>query len=179
MVRCDGELARGLEGWNTFDTDNNEKKAGQQTQENSVGLCCCSSERQRAGPCSRRTTPCSAVDAVAVSVASVTSVESVIKNPRGVPSGRAVLPNTDRGLCECHSTDVTNSTKQPHRCMEPPIEQASGNPIRSSNSSFQKAQGHPERLSAEQRSMNLGTHQDDPLKKRPDLNWFGRFLFLS
>ncbi len=26
MVRCDGELARGLEGWNTLDTDNNEKR---------------------------------------------------------------------------------------------------------------------------------------------------------
>jgi hypothetical protein len=27
------ELGRGLDSWNTFDTDNNEKKAGQQTQE--------------------------------------------------------------------------------------------------------------------------------------------------
>ena len=42
-------------------------------------------------------------------------------------------PNTRRGFWNCHSTDGTNSTKQPHR-VGLRSEQASWNPIRSSHS---------------------------------------------
>jgi hypothetical protein len=36
---CDGDLVRGLDSWNTFDTDKKlKKKAGQQTQETAVSF---------------------------------------------------------------------------------------------------------------------------------------------
>jgi hypothetical protein len=39
-----GELVRGFDGWNTFDTDNNEKKGRTRNSTNGVVLCCCSSQ---------------------------------------------------------------------------------------------------------------------------------------
>ena len=114
---CEGEPARGFDGWNTFDTDKKLKTtAGQQTQETALCLLLRSSV-QRTWPLFP---PCIAMlppwDAGAVSVESVTSVESV--NQQFVATSRAAVtfaPNTGRRRWHCHSTDVTKSTKHPDR----------------------------------------------------------------
>jgi hypothetical protein len=89
----DSELDRGLDGWNTLDTDNTEKKDRQQTREEAPFLLpqFPAATRQAVFPPCKRRGP--AVDVVAVFVESVKSVESVIKLL--VPS-RGVLANSLR-----------------------------------------------------------------------------------
>ncbi len=79
-------------------------------------VCCCSSRRQRAGRCSRRRPPCSR-RGCSSSIRRIRHLRR-IRPPKILVASRAAVgfaPNTRRGLWNCHSTDVTNSTKQPHR----------------------------------------------------------------
>ena len=92
-------MARGLDGGNTFDTDNNETKAGQQTQETAFSVLLRVSTPTRsavAPPCLNAVfPPWEAVPQYPSE--SVTFLKCVIKNPRDVRVAVGFAPNMGRG----------------------------------------------------------------------------------
>ncbi len=101
---------RCLDGWNTLDTDNNEKKAGQEIQETAVFFIAAVpiNALGRVPAVDRRAPD---VGAVAYPLNPSHRSNPSSKSPRGVPSGSS--PNSARGVWETDSRDSTDSTEKP------------------------------------------------------------------
>jgi hypothetical protein len=104
-------LARGLYGGNAFDTDNNETKAGQQTQETAG----CFVAVVRASTRWAVSPPCNAVFPPWDAVRGIRSIRKIRRIRIQESSWRPERLFAEYGSksLDCHSTNVTNPTEHP------------------------------------------------------------------
>jgi hypothetical protein len=153
----DAELAGGFHGWNTFDTDNNETKAGQETQETAASFV---AARVSFYALSRVPAELNAVSRrgkqFAVSVPSVKSVESVFPKSSWRPErvlGFAELPIEDFGIA---IRRMSRTQRSPHTTwVGLLIQHRSIRLVRRIRYS-KKPRGVPSGSFPEKRSMSLG-----------------------